>query len=317
MPRQRNTASGRWFDTLPAVSAEIPCGGETHRFTWRRGKVVLEDHDILAEQSLTALGAKPPVCLQVLEAWRAMRDSTLVYELLLRDSMQPPELLAVMKATHEDRIGRAQEMPQRVGARLRKHPEGAQILSELQDRAAERVAREKRRWATAVIKALPAALKRALGLSVIVNVARHWDEDAYRREHVKHIEPALTAIATPLFEHSARQWRRNLKPYARIEAEASLLGPREPPKCTARADSGGAHAVLALPISWFTDVWSRGIALVDHCFVMGLAESVEDEMELRVHAVRWERRGWESSSSAEAPALVTRGRRGNWRLHWL
>jgi len=45
----------RWFDDRPEVTAEIGCGRQ-RRIAWRRGKLVLEDHDLLAERSLTALG---------------------------------------------------------------------------------------------------------------------------------------------------------------------------------------------------------------------------------------------------------------------
>ncbi|MDQ6750056.1 MAG: hypothetical protein M3Z33_04805 [Actinomycetota bacterium] len=295
-PEQLNTRSAAWYEGLPTVSAGIDCGGEGHRITWRRGKLVLEDHDILAEQSLAALGAKPPICLQVLDAWRAMRDSELFHELLLKESRHSPEVFGLMKTRFEARMETAQTLPQR---------------------AAERRGREKRRWVATLVRALPSGLRRMLALSVVVNAQRHWDDEEFRRQHAKHIEPALKAITAPLFERSARRWRHNFKPYPRFGVEASLLAPGEPATCMARADSGGAHAALALPISWFTDVWSRDIALVDDSLVMGLMEPYGDEPELRVLGVRWERQGWETSSATEAPALLTQGRRGNWRLEWL
>lgn len=304
MPTQLKSASPHWYEGLPTVTAEIACEGQGHRITWRRGKVVLEDHDLRGEQSLAALGGKPPLCLEVLEAWRAIRQSEMLYELLLREDRHSPAVLAGMKAAHEARMERAQERRRRMGARV-----GTQGTSD--------PVREKRRWATNLIKALPPAFKRAWALSVMTTIQRHWHDDGFRLENAKHIEPALTAIAAPLFEQSARRWKRTLKPWARIAAQARPLPPGGTPTCTAEADSEGVHAALALPISWLNDVWARGIAQVDYCFVVGRAPSFDFDAKLGVLAVRWERQDRETSRSVTAPAVVSRGRRGELRLNWL
>lgn len=59
----------RWYDALPEVSATVDCGGEKHRVTWRRGKVVLEDHDLNAERGMVAFGGELCSCMRVLEIW--------------------------------------------------------------------------------------------------------------------------------------------------------------------------------------------------------------------------------------------------------
>ena len=285
-----------WYEALPAVSAQIDCGGEEHRITWRDGKLVVEDHDVVAEEALSALGGRPPMCLQVLDAWRrATRDSEILYELLIKDSRQSPGLLAVMKAAHETRMRRSEGMAAR---------------------SAERLERERRRWATTLIKTLPPAFRRALVLSMLLNVERRWADADVREEHAKHVEPALTAIVTPLLEQSARRWRRYSSPVARFAAEASLLAPGETPRCSARADGGGAHADLALPVSWLREVWTPGIALLGDGFVLGLAHGSGGGAGLHVLAARWERQTWETARWTTAPAVVTQSRRGDWRLHW-
>ncbi|CAN5511039.1 hypothetical protein BH20ACT18_BH20ACT18_12500 [soil metagenome] len=314
-------ACRRWYHGLPAVTAEVDCGGKAHRITWRRGKLVLEDHDLLAERSLSALGAKPALCVEVLEAWRAMRGSEHLHDLLLRDRTLSPEELARMKAGHELVMKRTQERPGHMRAALGglggNPPRAAEMLSQIERQAAEGLERQERVWAITLIDALPPALRRALALSVIVSIERRWDDDEFRREHAKRIEPALTAIAAPLFEQSVRRWRRNLKPYAGFVSEAWLLAPGEQPGCAAWADSGGAHAALSLPLSWFTEVWARGIAVVDDCFVLAVAGSSRDGMTLRGLALRWERQDRDTSRSVKAPALLTRGNGGDWRLRWL
>lgn len=226
-----------------------------------------------------------------------------------------------MKAGHELVMKRTQERPGHMRAALGglggNPPRAAEMLSQIERQAAEGLERQERVWAITLIDALPPALRRALALSVIVSIERRWDDDEFRREHAKRIEPALTAIAAPLFEQSVRRWRRNLKPYAGFVAEAWLLAPGEQPGCAAWADSGGAHAALSLPLSWFTEVWARGIAVVDDCFVLAVAGSSRDGMTLRGLALRWERQDRDTSRSVKAPALLTRGNGGDWRLRWL
>lgn len=59
----------RWYDPLPEATATVDCGGEKHRVTWRRGKVVLEDHDLNAEKGMMAFGGEMCPCMRVLEVW--------------------------------------------------------------------------------------------------------------------------------------------------------------------------------------------------------------------------------------------------------
>jgi hypothetical protein len=59
----------RWYDPLPEATATVNCGGETHHVTWRRGKIVLEDHDLTAEKAMMAFGGEMCPCMRVLEVW--------------------------------------------------------------------------------------------------------------------------------------------------------------------------------------------------------------------------------------------------------
>ena len=47
----------------------IDCGGEPHRVSWRRGKLVLEAHDLAAERALRVFGGEACPCMRVLEMW--------------------------------------------------------------------------------------------------------------------------------------------------------------------------------------------------------------------------------------------------------
>lgn len=310
-------AATRWFDALPAVTAEIDCGGEAHRITWRRGKLVLEDHDVLAERSLTALGAKPPMCVEVLDAWRGMRGTELLHELLLKDRTLSPEEVELRRAVHQGEMAAAKQWPPGIPAHWTNHPHWSVLVDQLRRQSAERLEREERMWAITLIEALPPALRRALALSVIVGVERHWHDEGFRGKHARDVESALTAITLPLFEQSVRHWRRNLKAHATFVVESWLRESEEEATCAGWVDGAGAYAALSLPLSWFTEVWTRGIALVDGCFVVELTGRSPDGTELRVRALRWERPFQGTSRLMEAPALLTQQRAGGeWRLHW-
>jgi hypothetical protein len=47
----------------------VTCGGEEHRVTWRRGKIVLDDHDLSAERGMLAFGGEMCECMRVLAMW--------------------------------------------------------------------------------------------------------------------------------------------------------------------------------------------------------------------------------------------------------
>ena len=316
MAAQLNPASRRWYYRR-TVTAEIDCDGARHRIAWRRGKLVLEDHDVLAERSLRALGAKPPMCLELLDAWRARRDSELLPGLLLGDRTVSPQELALRRERHDAEMESAQRMPERVRAYVASQPGRAAMVSVVERQAVERLELQRRMWVDTLMAVLPLELRRALALSAVVHIERRWHDDEYRRRHARHIEPVLTAVATPVFELSARRWRRNLELHRRLAARTRLLSPGEEPTCAVWADRRRIHAALALPLSWFTEVWGRGIALVDGCFVMGVVDGATDGKELRVHAIRPEREDWATARALESPALVTRRGGGPWRLRWM
>ena len=297
----------RWCDDLGPAWAIVDCGGQRHAIAWRRGKVVLEDHDLLAERSLMALGSDPPRCVELLDSWKALRDVELVDQFLFAHATLDPDDVLDRRLRYETAIKAADRRMSIVPHLL---PDVAARLDELRDAA---VRREQRMWAITLIETLPPPLRRRLALATIVHCARRWEDE----EHRERLESSLRAIATPLLERSVRRWRRNLKPYVSVIVDAQVLSPGEPPSCVARIDNSGAHVDLLLPLAWFTAVWARGLALIDDCFVLDVAaRSSGDGASLHVVAVRFERTGRDLSAAVQAPAILTRGEVGAWSLHW-
>jgi hypothetical protein len=66
------------------VTELVECNGEQHRVTWRKGKVVLEDHDLAAERMLQAFGGGTTECLRVLKRWRDLHSWATSGELYLQ-----------------------------------------------------------------------------------------------------------------------------------------------------------------------------------------------------------------------------------------
>ena len=63
-------AEADWPRHVAPVRVELACSGARHGITWRRGALVLEDHDAAADEVLVALGGAAPACLDVQRSWR-------------------------------------------------------------------------------------------------------------------------------------------------------------------------------------------------------------------------------------------------------
>src|SRR5688500_18583936 len=63
--------TSNWYDGLPPVVVEVPCGRALHQIVWRDGVLRAPEHgDVEAEQTLVALGADVSACLAIVDAWR-------------------------------------------------------------------------------------------------------------------------------------------------------------------------------------------------------------------------------------------------------
>ncbi|MGH9225406.1 MAG: hypothetical protein ACRD2W_16850 [Acidimicrobiales bacterium] len=64
----------RWYQHVPAATAVISCEGQSHRLTWRWGKLKLDDHDLGSERAMLVLGGVPCPCLRALGLWANLFD---------------------------------------------------------------------------------------------------------------------------------------------------------------------------------------------------------------------------------------------------
>lgn len=97
----------RWCDHIKPATALVACSGTEHRVTWRKGKVVLEDHDVGAERAMLAFGGELPECLKVLQFWRNLHSWAMSIELFrqVQSSLGPAALLAPGDLAARNQLG--------------------------------------------------------------------------------------------------------------------------------------------------------------------------------------------------------------------
>lgn len=97
----------RWCDHIKPATAIVACGGTEHRVTWRKGKVILEDHDVGAERAMLAFGGELPECLKVLQLWRNLHSWAMSIELFrqVQSSLGPTALLGPGELAARNQLG--------------------------------------------------------------------------------------------------------------------------------------------------------------------------------------------------------------------
>ena len=218
-----------WALDVDPVSVVVECSGTRHVVSWRRGKVVLEDHDLTAEEAAAALGAPRPACLELLRAWRNRA------------------VWAV--ATQPDPPGFVRRKP-RLG--------------------------------------MPVELRSRRELGVV----QAWERSVTRRpgsDDAEHLYRYLRkrALSSVLGAATAAQARFG---GGRVSFVEVRLAERDRDvEVIGRVDTRQTALVVSLTPRWLRDVWSRGIGLVDGCFVVSVTDATPWPSAARVRAVHWQR----------------------------
>lgn len=317
-----------WWTAVEPATVEVACGEEQHRISWRRGKLVLDDHDLAAEESFAALGGEPALCLEVLRAWRTAIDDREVlwfWDAPRVGTANMADMLARVRA-------QAQQALAQYGQTVVRRPRGGAgpggtvpggpvpggpvppgaIPKQVLDRIRTQLAADHRR---ALLSALPDDLRVRLGLAAIVRAARHQHDSMWFGLRAGELQTALSARVAPAVQESMRAWRRRMSSHNSLIVESWIGRPGEPANLCGLLDDAGGWAAVCLPIQWLVDVWARGVAVVDGCFVLEVAEDGRSADQLAVTAARWERRLPAGSTPVVERAVVFRVGDG-WRLRW-
>jgi len=245
----------RWYEPLPDVTATVDCEGDRHRVTWRRGKLVLEAHDLAAERTMVVFGGDMCVCMQVLKLWQDQFG-------------MPPEFFAHMQT-----------------------------------------------WLGASAFLAPVEFTPVRELSMVLNWEREWRRAAFlAQKQQRLLEAQLRSRATPALRQHLSHWKQQTGARVVGGAQVTVRRSDQPSALTGRLDGVAVRASASLVGRWITDVWVKGIAVVDGAFVLEVTEPVS-RSELRVRAARWEPGGGGVLVPVDAPARLSY--RGTaWRLAW-
>ena len=157
------------------------------------------------------------------------------------------------------------------------------------------------------------ALVRELGM--VLGWEREWRRTFYmNRKHEHLLQGRLKEKATPSLRRHLTHWKE--RSGARVVGAATVQVVRsdQPSALTGRIDRVAVRASASLVPRWITDVWVKGIAVVDGAFVLEVVDAVSRE-ELAVRAVRWEPGDAGVLVPVDAPARLSyRGQA--WRLAW-
>jgi hypothetical protein len=283
---------------LPPATAEIECNGAQHRITWRAGELSLEDHDLEAERTASALGGELPACLELYDAWGMSVSPTLLSALLWPAPDDEPlvggRLDMILQRLRQEMYSHLKNFAGVIGRAG--GPSRAEIFNSLRLNMHHRL-----------LVGVPPALRPALVATVLDR------SDAMDDEHLVNelmLDVHLKNLLGGVIADSVASW----VPSARLHAENIVSIAPAGASPTLRAEFvDGAHLMhIALPLSWLALVWARGLVLVDDCFVLEALETIGDSV--RVRAAIWKRRG-DRVEPVIAPALAMRTQDG-WRLAW-
>jgi len=268
--------------------------GATHRVTWRRGKLVLEDHDIEAEQALIALGGERCVCLDVADLFAS---PPLLHEIVQTDSARSAKVQRALRSI----------TPPQVRFQNVSHAVPQSIHSRMQVEFQEHFARQRR---LTVLRAIEGDLRRRL-LSASAVAATRRGVGGYPDDWI-----ALTRFFSdeicPGIEWSLRGARRNLPAGARVNFHLRLLPEDEDdPTIEGVVSRGGGSIHLAVQPRWLADVWAHDLTLVDENPVVAVKErnSVDTAW---VTVVCWSRTRFELTEPRLEPLFITRDELGFW-----
>ena len=285
-----------WYEGVPPVTVEVVCGGQAHRLSWRRGKLVLEDHDLSGELALVALGGGSCACLDFLRVWaQGSRDLHSVYWLRGQPTLPSPLPSA-----------RRVFVP---GSSLPAPP--ARSLSQLNERHRQQLqATLARRERARLLWSLPPELHVRMALSAVMRAER-----AHSLSPLKDPGPLDEALRS-LAGGAVRQLVRaapGAPAGARLDLDFSSVDPDRTPWAEGDVDDYGASLALGLPWSWLARVWAWGLAVLEDSFVLAVTgHGAGGPAAVRVLCARWEPDEMGGATLVTEPAEAVLGPAG-WR----
>jgi hypothetical protein len=283
-----------WHDDLGDATQHMALDdGATHRVTWRRGKLVLEDHDIEAEQALIALGGERCLCLDVADLFASPPP---LHEIVQTDSSRGMKTQRALRAITPPQVrflNAARAMP-------------PSIHSRMQQEFQEHFIRQRR---LTVLRMIEGDLRRRL-LSASAIAATRRGVAGYPDDWIG-LTRFFADEIRPGIEWSLRGARRNLPVGAKVNFRLRLLEDDDDPVIDGVVSRGGGTIQLAVQPRWLADVWAHDLTLVDDNPVVAVKErnSVDTAW---VTVVCWSRTRFELTEPRLEPLFITRDELGFW-----
>jgi hypothetical protein len=293
-----------WYDLLAPATGALCWEGEEHPITWRRGRLVLEAHDLARDAALAGLGGERCICLDVHRLWRGRSsDDWSAIRKALFAWMPPPRAASTMSAVRR----RQEEMIEAVRSTRVYAPslpgqravaavvatavggDGA-VASGLRRGAERRLADDLRTdYNRALLQCLPADLRLRLALGAVLRRSRRPDASSAADAMLD--LAALRAKVAPALRDSLAAARPGGSEPTAIGVSCQLVREDEPVAIRGEAMGGvmggGGSAVVRLPLRWLADVWGPGLAVVDGWFTAAIIER-RSRADIVVLAARWE-----------------------------
>jgi hypothetical protein len=262
--------SERWFESLPATDAAVPCGTGTHTVRWAAGQLTLPAHpDAEAELVLGALGGDKPECVTLTETW-ARHGADLA--VLTAGPRCAADLVSIgWDEVAEQRANMPAGWAQGISVPMVTAPTGPAPGSRRAALAGPwtgpgiEEARRRQMQRIELLELL--ALGPKFQFRLTGTVAAAWagpDRAGDRAER----RPAFTAALTGRFAPAAQEWLG-------IDPDAVTLTPYEGPGWgTVEMTGTGAGRRLraSLPVGWLADVWACGMAVAGGYLVVAVEE---------------------------------------------
>lgn len=313
--------SRRWYSGLASCAIEVDCGGARHTLRWRKGCVVVEDHDIAAERALAALGGEPCVCLELLAAWR--------------HGVALPGTLRWLRAPAVPSSSEGLTFLAQLGAATIRPTSGASTPSrgwfggpptpswqisvgtarpspaQLRQMTAHVQRWERQRHLWQLLASSGSDWQHRAATAAAVHMLRHpnGSEPGEVPEEDVDLAHLVRACAVPAVEENMRRWRGPRAARQWLSVECHPFEGAGPPSVHGSIDDHGGRAVVRLPLHWLVDVWARNATLVDDCFV--LAAGRLDGATLSVVLLRWDR-----DLSARSFPVISEGTAKRIGDHW-
>jgi hypothetical protein len=246
-----------WWAGLAPAALPIDCAGSTHRLRWADGVTSAPDHpDAARERTLTALGADPYPCLDVLDLWQRHTDDL---DVLLLASRDPSDALATDAGSRFYGVQRAMSWSPRHPRFSRRSLGGYAIgpgrvssgWTTYSTSGGLDTAEDNRVGSVDDLLRLGAGFPERLVATVVAAWVDRIEQDDPR------VPAALPALHAALYGRLAAAVRRWLGDPRRT---VSLT--MTPAESVVRAAIRDGQLHVELPFAWLGEVWVNGLAVV-------------------------------------------------------